>query len=39
MLAEDARLREWIGESESARDVIHAERGALQARSTMRTRF
>jgi 3-methylfumaryl-CoA hydratase len=32
MLAEDARLREWIGRSESARDVIHAERArALQA--------
>jgi 3-methylfumaryl-CoA hydratase len=32
MQAEDARLHEWIGRSESARDVIHAERAqALQA--------
>jgi 3-methylfumaryl-CoA hydratase len=32
MQAEDARLRQWIGRSESARDIIHAERArALQA--------
>ena len=32
MDAEDARLREWIGRTETARDVIHSERArALQA--------